>query len=244
MLLPPDEVDEEDEDEVPHRWSIMKLRRSIGKLKVIKSEVKVTRTYYIRDSKKKTLEDSMKANKASTIRRRRLKKSIPLEEKETVNIVEVEKEVDIDLEVVAAIKETRKKDEVAERTRFSKPMTSGSTGMRRVFDQRIYKKPGMVEMVEYVQGKVLNLDEETLGEILDVLVVGIRTVMNRQPTTEFMIEASKERFNKEMDELRIMLAAKDAEIVYLELQNQKLSSEGPATTDVLATENAKSRYMW
>lgn len=58
-----------------------KLRESICKDKVRNFEVKMTRTYSIRASKKKILEDSIKANKDSTIRRRTIKKSIALHEK-------------------------------------------------------------------------------------------------------------------------------------------------------------------
>lgn len=50
---------------------------------------------------------------------------------------------------------------------------------------------------------------------------------------------AQESLNKEMDELRIMLAAKDTEIVHLKLQHQKLSSEGPGSTKLRATKNKK-----
>lgn len=42
-----------------------------------------------------------------------------------------------------------------------------------------------------------------------------------------------------MEELRIQLTAKDTELGNLELQNQKLSLEGPSATEELAAENIK-----
>ncbi|PHU17574.1 hypothetical protein BC332_13269 [Capsicum chinense] len=42
-----------------------------------------------------------------------------------------------------------------------------------------------------VQGKEISLDEETFEGILDAPIIGVRTVMKEQPTTEFMIEASR-----------------------------------------------------
>lgn len=37
----------------------------------------------------------------------------------------------------------------------------------------------------------IKLDEETLGKILDVPTIGVRTIVKQQPSTEFMIGASK-----------------------------------------------------
>lgn len=42
-----------------------------------------------------------------------------------------------------------------------------------------------------VQEKKINLDKETLKKILDVPVMGVRTISMQQPSTEFMIDASK-----------------------------------------------------
>lgn len=37
----------------------------------------------------------------------------------------------------------------------------------------------------------MKLDEETLVKILDFPIVGLRTISNQQPSTEFMMDASK-----------------------------------------------------
>lgn len=49
----------------------------------------------------------------------------------------------------------------------------------------------VLNLTALVQGKKLKLDEESLGKILDVPTVGVRTVIKQQPSTEFMIDASK-----------------------------------------------------
>lgn len=50
--------------------------------------------------------------------------------------------------------------------------------------------------------------------------------------------AVQENLSKEMDEMRVIIAAKDTEILKLKLKNQQLSSEGPGVTEALNTENA------
>ncbi|KAF3679782.1 hypothetical protein FXO38_02605 [Capsicum annuum] len=42
-----------------------------------------------------------------------------------------------------------------------------------------------------MQGKDIRLDEENLGEIMDVPIIGVKTVVKQQPTTKFMIESSR-----------------------------------------------------
>lgn len=50
--------------------------------------------------------------------------------------------------------------------------------------------------------------------------------------------AVQENLSKEMDEMRVIIAAKDTEILKLKLKHQQLSSEGPGVTEALNTENA------
>lgn len=53
------------------------------------------------------MEDAIKSDKASTMKRRSLKKSIVVEERENVEVMKVEKKKDIDL----AVSTTTKKEE-------------------------------------------------------------------------------------------------------------------------------------
>lgn len=48
-----------------------------------------------------------------------------------------------------------------------------------------------LSLTAQVQGKKIELDKEALGIILDVAIMGMRTVGKQQPSTEFMVEASK-----------------------------------------------------
>lgn len=98
---------------------------------MVDSEVKVTRSYSTKGSKNKILEDAMKANKTSTMKLRRLKKTIAVEEKEDIKVVEVEGGEDINSGVVATTKERKKEGRVAEKTRSSKSKSSSHAGMRK-----------------------------------------------------------------------------------------------------------------
>lgn len=55
----------------------------------------------------------------------------------------------------------------------------------------------------------------------------------------FELLAIQERMGKEIEELRIMLAAKVIEIVHLKLEILKMSSEGQVSIDELAAQNVK-----
>ncbi|KAF3624243.1 hypothetical protein FXO38_30360 [Capsicum annuum] len=46
-------------------------------------------------------------------------------------------------------------------------------------------------LIALVQGKKIKLDEETLGKILDVPIMGVRNVSKQHPSTEFMVDVSK-----------------------------------------------------
>lgn len=53
-----------------------------------------------------------------------------------------------------------------------------------------FSKDG-ISLNAQVQEKPIKLDEETLGKILDVPIVGVRTMVKQQPTTKFMINVPK-----------------------------------------------------
>lgn len=55
-----------------------------------------------------------------------------------------------------------------------------------------FLKDGL-SLTTQVQEKVLKLYKEILERILDIPIIGVRTVMNQQPTIEFIIEASNIR---------------------------------------------------
>lgn len=48
-----------------------------------------------------------------------------------------------------------------------------------------------MSLTALVQRKKIKLDKEVLGKILDVPIIGVRTMSKKQPSIEFMIDASK-----------------------------------------------------
>lgn len=68
---------------------------------------------------------------------------------------------------------------------------------------------------ECVEGKV-----GTISQVSELLVI-------------------QENLSKEMEEIRVSVAAKDAEILKMKMKNQKLSSEGPGVAEALRTKNVE-----
>lgn len=62
--------------------------------------------------------------------------------------------------------------------------------MRKFYYSMEFSKDGL-SLTAQVQEKVLKLYKEILEKILDIPIIGVRTMMNQQPTIEFIFEASK-----------------------------------------------------
>lgn len=90
---------------------------------------KVTRTYSTRGFEKKFIEDSIKANKLSTAKRRRLNRASVVED-ENLEVVDVGEGEDIDFDIVTTTERKRKEIHDKGRTRSYASKSRSPTGIK------------------------------------------------------------------------------------------------------------------
>lgn len=106
MLLPANKEDKEDKDKQQLSWTRNKLKESKWKKIITDTGLQGTIFYSNRGSEQKLLANDMKTSKASTIKRRTLKKAVIVNAK-NIEVVEVREEEDIDFDIIIEIKMKR-----------------------------------------------------------------------------------------------------------------------------------------